>query len=70
MLVGLWPALSGLFLIAVLFKVIPTLSHLALWVGVGTVAIGIIPMTIFWRQGSTYFNKVTKEERLAVLDEK
>ncbi len=69
LLVGLWPALSGLFLIAVLFKVIPTLSHLALWVGVGTVAIGVIPMTIFWRQGSSYFHKVTKEERLAVLEE-
>jgi len=68
-LVGLWPALSGIFLIAVLFKVIPTLSHLALWVGVGTVAIGVIPMTVFWRQGSTYFNKVTKEERRAILEE-
>ena len=68
-LVGLWPALSGIFLIAVLFKVIPTLSHLALWVGVGTVAIGVVPMTVFWRQGSTYFNKVTKEERRAILEE-
>jgi len=67
-LVGLWPALSGIFLIAVLIKVIPTLSHLALWVGVGTVAIGVVPMAIFWKQGSTYFNKVTKEERRAILD--
>ena len=68
LLVGLWPALSGLFLVAVLVKVIPSLSHLALWVGVGTVAIGVIPMAIFWKQGSSYFNKVTKEERLAVLE--
>jgi len=68
LLVGLWPALSGLFLVAVLVKVIPTLSHLALWVGVGTVVIGVIPMAIFWRQGSSYFHKVTKEERRALLD--
>ena len=66
-MVGVWPALSGLFLIAVLIKVIPTLSHLALWVGVGTVAIGIIPMTIYWRQGAAYFNKPTAEERHAQL---
>jgi len=68
LMVGLWPALSGIFLIAVLFKVIPTLSHLALWVGVGTVAIGIIPMAIFWSQGSDYFKTPTKEERHAQLN--
>ena len=67
LLVGLWPALSGIFLIAVLFKVIPTLSHLALWVGVGTIALGVIPMSIYWMQGSSYFDPPTKEERSAVL---
>jgi hypothetical protein len=66
-MVGVWPALSGLFLIAVLIKVIPTLSHLALWVGVGTVAIGVIPMAIYWSQGAAYFNKPTAEERHAQL---
>ncbi len=66
-MVGVWPALSGLFLIAVLIKVIPTLSHLALWVGVGTVAIGIIPMAIYWSQGSAYFKTPTSEERHAQL---
>ena len=64
---GLWPLMSGVFLIAVLFKVIPTLTHLALWVGVGTVALGIIPMAIFWIQGSAYFDKPTAEERRAHL---
>ena len=67
-LVGLWPALSGIFLIAVLIKVIPTLSKLALYVGVGTVALGIIPMAIFWSQGSSYFKTPTKEERHAQLN--
>jgi hypothetical protein len=67
-MVGLWPGLSGLFLIAVLVKVIPTLSKLALYVGVGTVALGIIPMAIFWSQGSSYFKMPTKEERHAKLD--
>jgi amino acid transporter len=67
-LVGLWPALSGIFLIAVLIKVIPTLSKLALWVGVGTVALGIIPMAIFWSQGSSYFKSPTPEERHAKLE--
>ena len=66
-LVGVWPALSGLFLIAVLIKVIPTLSHLALWVGVGTVAIGIIPMSIYWYKGADYFKSPTAEERRAQL---
>jgi hypothetical protein len=67
-LIGLWPALSGIFLIAVLFKVIPSLDKLALWVGVGTVAIGIIPMIFYWSKGSPYFNKPTPEERLAYLE--
>jgi amino acid transporter len=67
-LIGLWPALSGLFLIAVLFKVIPSLDKLSLWVGVGTVALGVIPMAIYWKQGASYFAKPTKEERLASLD--
>ncbi len=66
-MVGVWPALSGLFLIAVLIKVIPTLDHLALWVGVGTVAIGVVPMTIYWAQGADYFKKPTKEDRHAQL---
>ena len=66
-LVGVWPALSGIFLISVLIKVIPTLSHLALWVGVGTVAIGVVPMTIYWSQGSAYFKRPTREERHAQL---
>ena len=66
-MVGVWPALSGLFLIAVLIKVIPTLDNLALWVGVGTVAIGVIPMTIYWAQGADYFKKPTKEDRHAQL---
>jgi hypothetical protein len=51
-----------------LVKVIPTLSKLALYVGVGTVALGIIPMAIFWSQGSSYFKMPTKEERHAKLD--
>jgi hypothetical protein len=67
LLVGLWPASSGLFLIAVLVKVIPTLSHLSLWVGIGTIAIGVIPMSIYWIQGSSYFDAPTKEERRATL---
>jgi amino acid transporter len=67
-LIGLWPALSGIFLIAVLFKVIPTLSHLALWVGVGTVALGVIPMAIYWSQGSPYFQRPTADERVAHLN--
>jgi len=67
LLIGVWPALSGLFLIAVLFKVIPTLSHLALWVGVGTVVAGVIPMTYYWIKGSDYFKTPTKEERHATL---
>ena len=68
LLIGIWPLLSGIFLIGVLFKVIPTLDQLSLWVGVGTVALGLVPMAIYWSQGSPYFQKVTPEERLAYLE--
>ena len=67
LLIGVWPAISGAFLVAVLFKVIPSLSHLALWVGIGTVAMGLLPMSYFWIKGSDYFKRPTKEERHATI---
>jgi len=31
------------------------------------VAIGVVPMTVYWAQGADYFKKPTKEERHAQL---
>jgi amino acid transporter len=62
---GLWPLLGGIFMTAVLYYVIPTLNSASKYIGLGTVAIGVIPMAIFWAKGSHYFHKVEKHERRA-----
>ena len=64
---GLWPAMSAIFLFTVLLKVVPGLAKLDLYIGVGTVALGFIPIAIYWSKGSDYFKKVQPHERRAAL---
>lgn len=65
--VGLWPLVGAVFLFVVLFEVVGGLSGLTLWVGFGSMALGLIPMAIYWAKGSRYFREpffvaVSKEE--------
>ncbi len=62
---GLWP-LSGAVFMAVMFvKTIPGLNATTLYVGLGAMALGLIPMAIYWAKGRPYFNTPTKQERVA-----
>ncbi|SHE54176.1 Amino acid transporter [Ferrithrix thermotolerans DSM 19514] len=66
---GLWP-LSGAVFMAIMFvKTIPGLNQTTLIVGLGAMALGLIPMAIYWAKGRPYFNMPTQQERLAPTEE-
>ncbi|MEO6826906.1 MAG: APC family permease [Microbacteriaceae bacterium] len=70
--IGLWPALGALFMLWIFIVSIPSLGPVVDVIGLGALAIGIIPMAIYWRKGSTYFTRRPLElpdampERVAV----
>jgi amino acid transporter len=67
---GLWPLLGALFMIFVLIKDLPTLDGTTKLIGVGLMAVGLIPMSYYWFvKKSPYFNMPTREEREVVLEE-
>jgi amino acid transporter len=64
---GLWPLLGAAFMSVVFVKVIPGLNTTTKIVGLGSMALGLIPMTWYWLKKSPYFEMPTKEDRHAVL---
>jgi amino acid transporter len=62
---GLWPMVGAVFMFVMFAKVIPTLNATTLEVGLGALAIGLVPMTIYWVKRRPYFDRVTPAERLA-----
>lgn len=64
---GLWPLIGALFMAWLFVKAIPGLNAPTLWVGLGAMALGLIPMTYYWVKGNPYFDMPTKEDRHAVL---
>jgi amino acid transporter len=66
---GLWPLVGALFMIVMFIKTIPGLNGTTLWVGLGAMALGLIPMAIYWIKGNPYFDTPSKEDRVAVLME-
>ncbi|MCY0864614.1 MAG: APC family permease, partial [Sulfobacillus sp.] len=65
-LAGLWPFIGGLFMFWVLFQSILSLPLTTLMIGLGALAVGIIPLGIYWSRGRAYFNR-TAAETNAVL---
>ncbi len=66
---GLWPLIGAIFMAAMFVKSIPNLNGTTLWVGLGAMALGLIPMAIYWAKGNPYFDLPSKEDRHAVLEE-
>jgi len=64
---GLWPLLGAIFMSVVFVKVIPPLNTTTKVVGLGSMALGLIPMSYYWLRGNPYFLMPTKEDRHAVL---
>ncbi|MFC9283117.1 APC family permease [Streptomyces collinus] len=52
---GLWPLLGSVFMFWMLVESLGELSGAAIAIGVGGLAVGLIPMLWYWRQGSGYY---------------
>ena len=66
---GLWPLAGAVFMGFIFTKVIPGLNTTTLVVGLGAMALGLIPMAYYWMKGAPYFELPSREDRHAVIRE-
>jgi amino acid transporter len=52
---GLWPFLGALFMFWIFFESLSDLSDASIAIGIGGIAVGLIPMLWYWKQGSDYY---------------
>ncbi|WP_326660694.1 APC family permease [Streptomyces canus] len=52
---GLWPLLGALFMFWIFVESLGELGTAAITIGVGGLAVGLIPMLWYWRRGSDYY---------------
>jgi amino acid transporter len=64
---GLWPLLGAVFMTVVFIKVIPGLNTTTKIVGLGSMALGLVPMAWYWYKKAPYFEMPAKEDRHAIL---
>ncbi|HEY5111432.1 MAG TPA: APC family permease [Acidimicrobiales bacterium] len=69
---GLWPFIGALFMAYLFVKSIPSLydaDPATVWIGLGAMALGLIPMFYYWSKHNPYFDRPAKEDRIAVVEE-
>ncbi len=66
---GLWPLVGAVFMSVVFVKVIPGLNSTTKVVGLGSMALGLIPMAWYAYQKAPYFKVSAMEDRHAILME-
>ena len=66
---GLWPLIGAIFMAYLFVKSIPGLNAPTLWVGLGAMALGLIPMAYYWIKGNPYFEIPSTLDRHAQLEE-
>jgi len=57
LLIGLWPFVGAVFMFWILGESIPSDGAVVDWFGLGGLAIGFIPLVIYWVLGSPYFRQ-------------
>jgi amino acid transporter len=57
LLIGLWPGLGAVFLLWMFVEAIGSNTAVVNGIGLGLLAVGIVPMLIAWRKGSAYFDR-------------
>ena len=65
---GAWPLLGAIFMGYVLENQVNSLRSTnpkALWIGLGTMALGLIPLIYYWSKGNPYFKMPDKLDRVA-----
>ena len=55
--IGMWPLLGAAFMFWILFQSLGSLGATTVSIGLGTMALGLIPMGIYWAKGSPYFSQ-------------
>ncbi len=66
---GLWPLVGAIFMGYLFAESVPQLNAPTLWVGLGAMALGLIPMFYYWAKKNPYYQMPAKEDRVAVLEE-
>jgi len=59
LLIGIWPFVGAVFMFWILgeFVATNTSDAVVIWVGLGGLAIGLVPLVIYWALGSAYFKQ-------------
>ncbi len=59
LMIGVWPLVGALFMFWILYEFVATNTSdtIVIWVGLGGLAIGVIPLAIYWALGSPYFKQ-------------
>ncbi|MEU6549360.1 APC family permease [Streptomyces sp. NPDC046915] len=52
---GLWPLFGALFMFWIFIESLGELSGAAIGIGLGGLAVGLVPMLWYWKQGSDYY---------------
>jgi amino acid transporter len=55
--IGLWPGIGAIFMIVIFGFSIPSLDPVVIAIGLGTLALGIVPIIIYWNKGAAYFKR-------------
>ena len=53
---GLWPLFGALFMFWIFVESLGDLSNAAIAIGIGGLAVGLVPMFWYWKQGSDYYH--------------
>jgi hypothetical protein len=63
---GAWPLLGALFMLWIFFESLGELSAASTGIGLGGLAVGLVPMIVYWRQGSAYYRPARLDAALAM----
>ncbi|MFE5793881.1 APC family permease [Streptomyces sp. NPDC056503] len=63
---GVWPLLGSAFMLWAFVESLGELSTTALTIGLGGLAVGLVPMTVYWRKGSDYYRPARLDADLAL----
>lgn len=55
--IALWPGIGAVFMVFIFITAIPASTPIVIAIGIGALAIGVIPMIIFWRKGKVYYGR-------------
>jgi len=55
--IALWPGIGAVFMVFIFVTAIPASEPIVIWIGIGALVVGIIPIIIFWRKGKAYYGR-------------